>query len=318
MHKLAVKYLIHCTGVLVISLLCLPTLAVAQVCYRAVEVQNLASYLEQLNWNTSHLNESEIRYLDSRINAVETSNVIPKLSQNGRIQETRSILMLLATSRQISADGTILDRSQLQKQLARVRAVIADACSGHLGLSETSVKHTQFRSNGPAGLLLALYNNANIYLRTVIFLLTMVSVIGAVVITRVAYNRVYAMIYCRKSCVVKAEIDFGAEAIKGHITLIGKKGCRFKPSDNADLERVKDLIGPKRPRLVVLGLSVLLIPNAVTPTFISCFFVAPISFTALSGILEESITTPHYAPKVITPPNLGNLTRGSGAQTRLG
>ena len=306
MGKSAKQFLTNCLCILAINLSCLPTAADAQLlCQRAVELQNLVAYLGKLNWQEGRLNKGQLRNLDSQISDLKSSQILPVLKRNGRIDEKRTVLKTLAMAEDISRLRRVPDRRKLQDELRRAKSVIAEACQARLGLPETlgtQSYHGRRPSESPQ---LVWFNQAGTLLQITIFMLALLSVIGVIVLSRTFYNYAYAVIYSRKACRIKAVIDFGTEELGGYIVVLGKNGCRFEPSNKSDLNRIGDLIGPECPNLLVLDLTIQLDLNGVANSYISTFFVKPIPHAQLSQVLEKSVTRPYYVQRVVMKSNLG-------------
>ncbi len=68
-------------------------------------------------------------------------------------------------------------------------------------------------------------------------LITISLVFGA----RSLHGWIFALRNARKSCKVRADMVVGIEVIDGYITILGQRGCRFKPFNVGAYKRVSDL-----------------------------------------------------------------------------
>ena len=57
-----------------------------------------------------------------------------------------------------------------------------------------------------------------------------------------SYGWIFALINGRKTCLVRAELELGLDVVDGHITILGRKGCRFVPVNDGAYARVVNLI----------------------------------------------------------------------------
>lgn len=262
----------------------------------------------KMNWQAEHLSRTDVMKLSRHVAEVRSSGILPQLSRLGLTAEKRTVEQLLNEAMEASQRSVIRRPETLQALLRSVERIIAKVC--HQKDLYPSKKTLASEASGKAGVfhLDDYLLESGTFLRITLLLAFLSALIGSIFVVRNTYIRIYALVHSRKSCRIKAHLDFGNGLIDGQIIILGKNGCRFEPQDSLVLGELPKSIGSSDPLVVVMECKIPLRLNGISENYVSIFFKTPISSFVLRTLLESSTIPPRYVKKDIMKSNIKALS----------
>ncbi|SFL64927.1 hypothetical protein SAMN04488042_101992 [Shimia aestuarii] len=230
---------------------------------------------------------------------VDMGAVSKKLFSVGMPNSRTQVDVLLREAQRFGGDRDWFDRKQLRRQLDLVEQLDILVCKletsdGRSG--DRTEPEKVGKSNAQMPLPRQLLDSEGM-LRMGVLLGVVALMILLIFAIRVAFDWAYAVTHNRRSCRIQAVVESGLDVIDGHITILGRKGCRFQPVNEGAYARLEQTA---QARYVTLYVSDHAFPMLIDGTyghFAALYFNVPLSREGQGTLLGYSSMTPRYVPR---------------------
>ncbi len=309
-------------AIMVAFMTCMP-LAAAAKCGLPADVDDLVAKLRLTmfaNAGTSREYAAEVGRLAA---VIDREKVAYALNQLDLARSREVVDYLIQEASIIAKKGRVPDRRGLQSQIRVYDKLTNKACSGQPkqgakaassnGISQITIsKSASKAAEREAGIEPP--HQSLFYLA-----LLAPGVLGLWAILaggRLAYQWIAAFTFSHRSCKIAATLECGLDIVDGHIIILGKKGCRFRPASEEECDQLEWLdefddcavyVGPHR----LFGRI-----EGVHGTFAVVFFEQLIKDELLGVLMEVSSVPPKYVRRS-TPKSKRKKTKRSARPSVL-
>lgn len=309
-------------AIMIAFMTCMPLTAKAE-CGLPAALDDLVSKLRQTMFATVGASRAYGEELERLVDEIDREKLTYALNSLDLAGSRGVIDYLIQEAQTISAQGFVPDRDGLQKQIRVYDKLAKDTCR-----KAASEGRAITKPNGISQIdMQSLSNSRASHDGTVeppyqsFFFLALLApaVVGLLAVLaggRLAYQWISAFTFSHRSCKIAASLECGLDLVDGHITILGKKGCRFQPESDDGFEQLEWLddfedciivIGPNRLFGSVDGLH---------GTFAVFFFENPIKDELLSVLMHRSSVPPKYVRRS-TPKSKQKNTKGNAPRPIL-
>ena len=271
-------------------------------------LDELMGHLRHAAYSGEVLTRRQAADLGRMAGAIKGNSIANQLDKYGLSNQMPHIDRLVTETRRIANQGQVRSIPTLQRQVRSVDRVIEKACDqqpkGFFANLTTDLRTrltgaTAGQSAGSNGSFAGSGKGSLLILGGIIGIA--VGCVALLFALRYAYAWVFSIIYNRKSCRIRVALELETEIIDGFVTIIGMKGCRFKPINSGAFERLVRLIdvlhistdghlvvGKHRIPAYVFGLY---------DQFSVLYFEEQMQRSLLANLLKASSVSPQIVPK---------------------
>lgn len=244
------------------------------------------------------IDQDKVAYTLNRLDIPRSRDVIDYL-----IQEARIIVRRRAVPDRATLRTQVRVYDQLVKQTCRDQAEDGASEKQHNGISQIDAQRPASFGSPRGG-------NVELEPQSIWYLALLAPVVAGLLAAlaggHFAYKQVLAFMFSRRSCKIAATLECGLDVIDGHIIVLGRKRCRFRPvaeDGYTQLEWLDDrddcimAVGPHR----MLGRI-----SSLHDTFARYTFDQQVSETVLEVLMKASSVAPKY---VRTPASSSDLKK---------
>ena len=239
------------------------------------------------------------RRLTRESSRVDMEALSKKLFAVGMPNSRTQVDVLLREAQRFGGERDWFDRKQLRRQLDFVEQLDILVCKlessdGRSG-DRTEPKKLG-KSNAQIPLPRQLLGSEGI-LRMGVLLGVVTLMITMIFAIRMAFDWAYAITHNRRSCRIQAVAAAGLDVIDGHITILGRKGCRFQPVNEGAFARLEQLAQARYVTLYVDDHAFPMLIDGTYGYFAALYFNVPLSREKQETLLGYSSMTPRYVPR---------------------
>lgn len=291
-------------AILIVLTICAPHAATAK-CGLPAEVDDLVAKLRLANFANLGTTPEFVADLRRLVVAIDYEKLAYALNQLDIARSRGVVDYLILEAKSIAVRNRITDKRELKSQIRAYDQLVKTACRNQIGDSGGAAKRNgisqidsqQLSRNGAA-----MDGSIEPPSASLLFLALLAPAIAVVlyVLTggRLAYQWIFTFALSRRSCKIAATLESGLDVVDGHITVLGRKGCRFQPEDDDEyspLERIEDvdasviIVGPHRLQGSIYGLY----GNSAV-----LYFDQQIKEEVLNALIQASTVAPKYVLKI--------------------
>ena len=291
-------------------------------------LDDLMGHMRHAAWSGELLSPHEAADLSRYAAAIEADSIHRELQKHGLADQMPHIDRIVTEARRIAGRGQVRHLPSLQRQISRVDKVIKTACDAQpkgffanltsdLRTRLVGITSQQTAGSGESGRRTT--SSSLWWLAGSIALA--VGFIAVLFAIRYAYAWIFSIIFNRRSCRIRVALELETDVIDGFVTIIGMKGCRFKPINEGAFDRLVRLIevlhistdghlvvGKHRIPAYVFGLY---------NQFSVLYFEAHLPRSLLAALLKTSSISPQIVPKSTPRRNVSRRRVKVGPPIRL-
>lgn len=291
-------------AILIVLTICMPHAANAK-CGLPAEVDDLVAQLRLANFANFGTTPEFVADLRRLVVAIDYEKLAYALNQLDIVRSRGVVDYLILEAKSIAVRNRITDKRELKSQIRAYDQLVKTACRKQVGESGGAAKRnglSQIDSQQLSSHGAAMDGSIEPPSASLLFLALLAPAIAAVlyVLTggRLAYQWIFTFALSRRSCKIAATLESGLDVVDGHITVLGRKGCRFQPVDDGEyspLERIEDvdasaiIVGPHRLQGSIYGLY---------GTCAVLYFDQQIKEEVLNALIQASTVAPKYVLKI--------------------
>lgn len=228
------------------------------------------------------------------LRGINMRDVSSKLFSVGLAHRRARIEALLVEAQRVGALGLTNSPNLLRERLNSVERLHNAVCKlEEIKADELAKSNEISRSSGPS----RTFEHFSTTARMAILLGLTSFLSGLVVLVRMLYLWIYALVSARKTCRIAAALEEGLDVVDGTVTLLGRKGCRFQPVNSGAYDRVAAMMDKSGIFLVVNGQRFLMTSGKTRGFFVSMYFKRPLKRGTREALLALSSITPRDAPR---------------------
>lgn len=291
-------------AILIVLTISMPHAANAK-CGLPAEIDDLVAKLRLANFANFGTTPEFVDDLRRLVVDIDYEKLAYALNQLDIAQSRGVVDYLILEAKSIAVRNRITNERELKSQIRAYDQLVKTACRNQVEDSSGAAKRNgisqidsrQLSRNGAA-----LDGSIEPPSESLLFLALLAPAIAAVLYTltggRLAYQWMFTFALSRRSCKIAATLESGLDIVDGHITVLGRKGCRFQPVDDgeyAPLERIEDvdasaiIVGPHRLQGSIYGLY---------GTSAVLYFDQQIKEEVLEALIQASTVAPKYVLKI--------------------
>ncbi|WP_421703206.1 hypothetical protein [Aliiroseovarius sp.] len=205
----------------------------AAQCILTAEVGRLVEAMESAMARPDGISSSDAADLYRRAQRVSPPDVADRLREAGYPANTHAVDMLIREARTVAQNRLVMSQNVTRLRLRRVEKLRERVCAAEARLEMAGNGSKTHGGAGPSGDEAGLFTGSggagNVALRLGMVPVTLVSVVGTIYLMRLGYVWIFALLFNRRKCWVPARLKIGVDVIPGHMSILGRKGCRFQP-----------------------------------------------------------------------------------------
>jgi len=291
-------------AMLIVLTICMPQAANAK-CGLPAEIDDLVAKLRLANFANLGTTPEFVDDFRRLVVAIDYEKLAYALNRLDIAQSRGVVDYLIQEAKSIAVRNRITDKRHLENQIRAYDQLVKTACRKQVGDSGGASKRNgisqidsqQLSRNGAA-----MDGSIEPPSASLLFLALLAPAIAVVLYAltggRLAYQWIFTFALSRRSCKIAATLESGLDVVDGHITVLGRKGCRFQPEDDgvcSPLERIEDvdasaiIVGPHRLQGSIYGL------------YGACavlYFDQQIKEEVLNALIQASTLAPKYVLKI--------------------
>lgn len=281
-------------------LLILPGFAQAQ-CILTPGVGRLVEAMEVAVGRPGALDSKQAADLYRLAQQVHSPDVANRLRAAGYPANTHAVDMLIMEAREVAQRRRVTSHNVTRMRIRRVEKLRERVCAAEARIRMAGDSEKSRSAGGgdsdDSGLFQGGGGALDVATRLAMVPVTLASVVGASYLVKLAYVWIFALLFNRRKCWIPARLKIGVDVIPGHLSILGRKGCRFQPDSPELSARMAAQAPCINARLLVAGLSLDTRLEGVHDGFGVIFFNALLGPGKQQALLSTSRIEPTLVPK---------------------
>lgn len=242
------------------------------------------------------LSAIELRMLSSRLRELQISNELSELRVTGTAADDQPVGVLINAVNSVLAAGKIQDPDKLTTAVTNVTMMLRDLCGSGTGDSREDGLATE-DGEGDASLALERQPKKTVRNTFTLFFLLLGGVAGLYLL-RFAFVKMFAFVFRRMACRMTATAAMGLDLFDGHVTILGRRGCSFIPTEKDGRERMLELAEQQECILIIGLIEVAGEIEEIGPTAVAIQFDQVLPRGIQDQLLAASKSPPHHVRTV--------------------